>query len=383
MISINYNNAFGGQEYEQNPIGKGYVSDNFTGTKLPNIELPQQLITSTTDKPNIAGFEPYPPMWPQRNLSTADVNASIIRLKDEVMPIHFNSAPIDQRLNGFFSGNEKIEIKNMHPRFPIINSELPGLRFRAFAVQQDTSGQDAFLEMSAQADTLWLLPNMECGILIFRAICPISNIEADDIKYIYCAMESIKENPKPAQYYLDSILSKNKLNSNHHITTANVPTADNIVSEPIANNVDETMPQFSRDFNNIQNTVNTKTVEHIEDLSDQTINEEEIILELIRNAQKGIVSNEAGLNPQIQEMLLKINEMITQFKLTESDTIELMEERKKSGLSAYPTEEEIIENFREVWEKDPKMEATLREKMQALKTLRFEMLERIRRGGNS
>jgi hypothetical protein len=62
-----------------------------------------------------------------------------------------------------------------------------------------------------------------------------------------------------------------------------------------------------------------------------------------------------------------------------------MEQRKKSGLSPYPSEDEIIENFREVWEQDPKMEASLREKMQAIKEFRLKMLDKIRKqtGGNT
>lgn len=347
-MPINYCNAFGGKSYELNPLGKGYATEIFTGMQLPNIELPNQLINSKSDKPDVAGFEPYSISHPYRNFSNPiDLTADIIKLETQVMPIHFNTAPIDQRLNGFFNGNETIEIKNMHHKMPIINSALPSIRFRAFAIQEETQSlTDMFLELETQTDTLWLLPNIDRGILIFRASCPISSIEANDIKHIYCAIEDLAEPPKPIQYYLERVLMISQLASDNQIPSKKVIATDNVLS------------------------INPDDRDHNPD--NQQVDNEELILELIRNAQKNTVLNDDS-NGQVNVMFGKLNDIINQFKITESDTKSFMKERQLAGLPPIPTEEEIIEDLREIWEKDPEIEAALHEKMQILKTLRAEI----------
>lgn len=341
-MPINYTNAFGGENYQLNPVGKGYWADIFNGILLPNIELPQQLITAKIDRPEIAGFEPYPISYPQRHfLNSFNLNADILKLESGVMPIHFNSAPIDQWVKGFFNGDEEIEIRNMHRELPIIHSRLPGIRFRAFAVRQNPGSEDMFLELETQADTLWLIPNMDCGILVFRATCPTSGIEADDIQCIYCVMEDLHDDPKPVQYYLDYVLSKFKMVQNNTKETDGIASIS-VEKSPI-----------------------------------QPVNEEEWILELIRNAAKGLLPDKPGIDLHFREMLGRINEIITQFKITEYDIKKFIESRKQSGLPISPTEEEIIEDIREVWEKDPQIEASLRQKMEALKAVRLELLEQV------
>lgn len=367
-IAINYTNAFGGRDYAKNPLGKGYYPDNSPGRPLPNIELSQQLIVAKNDTPEIAGFEPYLPTWPQRNFSgNFDTTTSIVKLEDEVLPIHLNSAPSDQRFSGFFYGDEKIEIKNMHPKRPVINSALPELRFRAFAVQKNTNSSDTFVEMVTQADTLWLLPNMECGILVFRATCPISNIDTDDIKYVYSVMENLKESPKPMEYYMRHVLTINQTDAGGQISLN-----EKVVTDKVTDAV-------SADSRLANETINLAEADNSQNKQSKSFNVEELILELIRDAQKSTLPDRIGLSEQYKEVLTKINEMVVQLKMTEEETKEFMEDRKKAGLPACPSEEEVIDSFKEVWEQDPKMEASLREKMQALKDFRLKMLERIYR----
>src|SRR5439155_1728295 len=60
-MPINDKHAFGGPEYELNRAGRGYKT-----RELPNVEQPDDLIQSRTDKPIPAGFGPWSPNRPER-----------------------------------------------------------------------------------------------------------------------------------------------------------------------------------------------------------------------------------------------------------------------------------------------------------------------------
>ena len=56
-MSLDYAHAFGGSGFEQNPVGKGAF-----GSALPNVEAPDRIITSRSDKPAPASFGPKTPV---------------------------------------------------------------------------------------------------------------------------------------------------------------------------------------------------------------------------------------------------------------------------------------------------------------------------------
>ena len=69
-MEISFQNAFGGEGFEKNPVGKGFapIEDEKGETlhPLPNIEDPDQLMGSPDDKPEPAGFSVLDPSWSQR-----------------------------------------------------------------------------------------------------------------------------------------------------------------------------------------------------------------------------------------------------------------------------------------------------------------------------
>lgn len=60
-MPLGWENAFGGAEYEKNPVGRGFKSP-----ELPNLEYPNALLRSKRDRPEPAGFGPINPAWPGR-----------------------------------------------------------------------------------------------------------------------------------------------------------------------------------------------------------------------------------------------------------------------------------------------------------------------------
>ena len=210
VMPITYANSFGGLTYQLNPMGKGYSHGNNINSALPNIESIDQLIVTKSDIPDAAGFEPYPLNSLQRKFdgySASDfINQSVI--PQNILPEYFNTAPFDQRLDGFFQGNEKIQIRNMHPLLSIINSSLPALRFRLFVLKKNELGKEIFQEIVTRIDTLWLLPNLESGILTCRATCDITNINKDNTLCIYTVLENLEDEAKSQDYYLHCLLSR-------------------------------------------------------------------------------------------------------------------------------------------------------------------------------
>jgi hypothetical protein len=182
-------------------------SEDFFGVCIKVGDVSKLLIIDKPGASKVVGFEPYPLNTLWRKLpSDIDFTQKVISIPDEVLPEHFNTAAHDQRLNGFIHGDEKIEIKNMHPSISTISSSLPELRLRLFVMHKNDRGEDGFKEMLVQADTLWLLPNLERGILVYRATYPLVNGVFGDIKYVYSVIEDLKDEAKPIEYYLIQLL---------------------------------------------------------------------------------------------------------------------------------------------------------------------------------
>lgn len=205
QMPINYGNAFGGPNLPKNPLGKGLEPDDTGKIPLPNVQDPQQLVGSPDDKPQPAGFTAYPMTWPQRQGYLGKVDESWLLEDWPHFPKdtdweYFNTAPEDQRLAGFFDGDEKLEIRNMDPRKGVIKSTLPSLRGRLFVHQQE-KGQEIFKEVSCRAETLWLFPDREIGIILYRGIVAVADDEYEDVLHLFARWESLADQPKTIDEY--------------------------------------------------------------------------------------------------------------------------------------------------------------------------------------
>lgn len=218
QIPVNYAHAFGGPEYAPNPLGMGHPS---TGNNLlPHVELPGNLIGLRSDTPPPAGFNVVRAHWPQRAkyLGKFDKKWQTERwphLPQDTDPTYFHSAPKDQHLPGFYTGDEKVRIENMHPERPVIESELPGLRGRLFLARrgfftEDEAGEKdkGFEEIPLQLDTLWLFPGEERGVLLYRGTFSSVDDELGDIEHFYGAWEPLGDTPLPAEQYREQLRRK-------------------------------------------------------------------------------------------------------------------------------------------------------------------------------
>ncbi len=210
-------NAFGGPGHPVNPLGKGFAEvpgpDGALIRPLPNVELPQSLMVHAGDTPAPAGFGALASNLPQRQRLLGQFDDAWLKrnwphLPEDTQPEFFQAAPPDQRMAGFFRGDEAISISHMNPRQSLISTSLPKLRARCF-VNRLRGGREEFAEIEARAETVWLFPELECGIVLYRAVETTLDEEADDVLHMMAEWENLADAPLSFEHY--HALFKSKL----------------------------------------------------------------------------------------------------------------------------------------------------------------------------
>ncbi|AUR53057.1 DUF2169 domain-containing protein [Aquella oligotrophica] len=344
LMPIKYNYAFGGNGFELNPDGVGYKAT--IGTLLPNIESSEELLVSIEDIVTPAGFEPFPPNWQQRSQHfiqhpNIDFKMDSVTIPDDILPEHFNTAPNDQRLSGFFNGDEPIQITNMHPLYPSINSKLPGKRLRVFAIQAEED-KEVLNELNIQSDTLWVIPNLECGILQYRITIKINSDDLQDIKFLLIQQEEINGEIRPLEYYANNIIKRYK-----------------------------EAPSNADLYSKIQFTMAA------EDLSPKEPNNRNNIcsqykIQLPPPELKYVPQNNASLNedPELSTMFIEVQKEVSKImeklNLNHESLESFKKHREQSGLNSYPSGEEVINYLRESGIKSPELEVLINKANQLL-----------------
>lgn len=212
-MPITRENAFGGEGFADNPLGKGFCeipADPATGVSarwpLPNIETPERLFIQRGDSVAPAGFWALSPDVPARArlLGRFDQHWEKNRwphLPLDTAPDFFQAAPLDQRLPGYWRGDEKIVLRNLHPQAERLESALPGLRARCFIHRAGGEMEKDFFEVPAHAETVWLFPEHDCGLILFRALAPVSDEDGDDVAHVFIELESLSGQPLPQAHY--------------------------------------------------------------------------------------------------------------------------------------------------------------------------------------
>ncbi|MDI1446405.1 DUF2169 domain-containing protein [Polyangium sp. 6x1] len=215
-MPVSWDRAFGGAGFEWNPIGKGFAPTDVHGKQvhlLPNLEDPKRLITKKGDRPQPVGFGPVDQTWPQRmrKAGTYDEQWLETRFPGVAADIDwtfYNVAPEDQQIDKYFTGGEVFEVHGMHPERPTSTVRLPELRARLFIVQRTKDGGEELREAASRLDTVWIFPNKERAVAIFRGVLEIAEDDAADVLHVIAAFERPGE-ARPTSHYL-SVLEKRK-----------------------------------------------------------------------------------------------------------------------------------------------------------------------------
>ncbi|MGB6054435.1 MAG: DUF2169 domain-containing protein [Burkholderiaceae bacterium] len=202
--------AFGGEGAAANPLGKGAcavkLADGREKWPLPNVEAPRQRMANRGDIVEPAGFWGFPAGTPLRDRHLGKFDDSWIKrtwphLPDDTQLEFFHTAPADQRSTGYFVGNEAIELRGMHPRRSTLQTRLPGLRARCFIHRRESEGKETFGEIDARLDTVWLFPELECGIVLYRAQTATLDDDASDVLHVMAEWESLTDTALSFDHY--------------------------------------------------------------------------------------------------------------------------------------------------------------------------------------
>ncbi|WP_321493351.1 DUF2169 domain-containing protein [uncultured Desulfobacter sp.] len=211
-VPLVYANAFGGDGYEKNPMGKGYcriTSQDETSIPLPNLEYPGQIIGSVKDRPEPAGLGPVDISWQPRAGKSGTYDATYVKeripgLPDDIDWTFFNQGAYDQWMPGHFTGDESFELLNMSRNTPRIHGRLPGVQGRCF-INHNRNDETLFKEIACKLDTVLFFPDENTGCVIHRGTVEVAEDDAADIKQLLLAHENIADAPRPHEHYLNEM----------------------------------------------------------------------------------------------------------------------------------------------------------------------------------
>ncbi|WP_322997262.1 DUF2169 domain-containing protein [Castellaniella sp.] len=104
----------------------------------------------------------------------------------------------------YWAGGETIHLQSMHPQHPHLHGVVPSAQPRFFVHQTQPDGSHRFAELQAKIETLWLLPSLTQGLVIYRALAPTRSTEGHDINALLVALEPADAPAHPTEHYLQS-----------------------------------------------------------------------------------------------------------------------------------------------------------------------------------
>ncbi|MCF6336672.1 MAG: DUF2169 domain-containing protein [Gammaproteobacteria bacterium] len=183
-MAMTYEKAYGGthivdeqikETEERNPVGCGFSgqrkTEEMNGLPLPNLEDPDNLVSSPKQRPAPACFAISAPHWSPRSgfAGTYDENWKTRRIPyipTDFDPRFFNMAHADLIYPGFLQGGEPVEITNMHPHGHL-KFTVPAVKLRASVT---VAGN--ILKPEFDLETLMIEPNRLKLSMVWRAAMP-------------------------------------------------------------------------------------------------------------------------------------------------------------------------------------------------------------------
>jgi len=210
QMPLGWQRAFGGPRYAKNPLGRGTdrvdTGEGIWRVPLPNVEHPASLVTSSSQRPEPAGFGPLDLSWPQRRSLAGKYDSRWLQedfpgFARDTDPAFFSTAQPDQRIEGYFRGDEQYVLENLHPAAPVLHGSLPGAAARVLVRRK---GAQDVEDVRMTLDTLVFLPGEAIGVLVFRGTTPVVEDDASDVAFVLAACEDL-DAPRPAEHYARSL----------------------------------------------------------------------------------------------------------------------------------------------------------------------------------
>lgn len=213
-MELSWERCFGGPGNTHNPVGRGLTADPTDGAgrvPLPNIERYGRLIRSAAERPEPAGAWPIPPTWPERasRLGTYDGAYARTRwpyLADDFSWSHFQAAPESQRIDGYWRGDEPVELDHLHPAHARLRCRLPGIKPRVFLHEREQA-RGPLREVGLVLDTIAIDPGEGRAFLVWRGSTPCLGESLHEFEHLYLTHEPLGQARSEAEY-LDAFVAR-------------------------------------------------------------------------------------------------------------------------------------------------------------------------------
>lgn len=195
-----------------NPVGVelGRGKGKGKGKKLPNIvnesSLNGQRIVDVGE--SLVGFGPIHREWPNRKELLGTYTEHYLETRWPWYPqdfdfSYFNCAPPWMQIDGYLSGDESINLTNLHPDNSDFKTALPKLKVRCF--NQLSNG--SWNELPMNLDTCWIDMDKESAVLLWRGWMPVENELHEEVEYLFVIAEPMDE-PKSESYWREEFLAE-------------------------------------------------------------------------------------------------------------------------------------------------------------------------------
>lgn len=219
QMPLRWERAFGGLNVPENPMGRGCepwtTEDGRKLFYLPNIEAPDSTVRAPGQPQHPACFAPISPQWQPRlgHEGTRDQHwATFVAPLPprDYDPRTAQAAPEDQWIKGYWRGDERIELTNLHPRHASFVTGLPGKRLRLFIEGEfGDSDKPRFGEVPLDLDTVHIDMEAEQLHLLWRQRFRPRKAKAPELRAVYLAEELLSEEPAPLEkHYHDYVALK-------------------------------------------------------------------------------------------------------------------------------------------------------------------------------
>ncbi|HJL20073.1 MAG TPA: DUF2169 domain-containing protein [Sandaracinaceae bacterium LLY-WYZ-13_1] len=207
--------CFGGPGFEANPVGRGIVPDPDDPegrVALPNVERYGRLIRSPGERPEPAGAWPVPRTWPERMRHLGqEYGGSYLRERwpyfaEDFSWRYFQAARESQRIEGYWRGDEVVELGGLHPVHPRLRCQLPGIKPRVFLHERERS-QGPLREVGLVLDTVAIDAGEGRAHLVWRGATPCAGEGLEELAHLYVTHEPLGQ-PQGAEAYFGAFVAR-------------------------------------------------------------------------------------------------------------------------------------------------------------------------------
>jgi uncharacterized protein YjbI with pentapeptide repeats len=217
-VPVDLAHAYGGTDSPDNPEGIGYtpMTDPEEGLALPQIESPTAPLRNPGEPAPVASFLPLLPQSRDRRVFMGTCDQAWTRQRAPFLPLDmdarwYDEVAQDQTQASYWTGSESWSVAGMHPRHDEVSGRLPGFRPRLFIERASTKPaatpttvavkglvEEAYLEL----DTLWLFPDVERVLLLYRAQIQVQDIDGDDLAALAVGCERSADFEKKREQWI-------------------------------------------------------------------------------------------------------------------------------------------------------------------------------------